>query len=82
MIVVASEGTGIDVVWIFPHGANPFQIEGLPIQDIFNQSFLQHVDHVLVATSPGKTRFDASFAHNVAKVLADSQRRAARAGLE
>ncbi len=58
------------------------EVEGLPVEDVAGEAFLQHVDQVLGRTAAHEAGLDAGLLHHAREVVDEGQRDAACSSLE
>src|SRR5512140_1476357 len=63
----------MNMMRIFTHGTNSFEIEGLSVEYVFCESFFQHLHKVFIASPAGETRFPSTFTKYIRKVNADGK---------
>ena len=73
VVVVRSEGRRRHMPRIAGDGLHSFEIEGLPVEDVIGQAFLEHFDQVARRSSAHEAGFHSIFFHHAPQEIHEGQ---------
>ena len=81
--IVAGERAGIEVPFgVLAHGPHTIEIEGLSVEDIVGESFLEHIDEIFGGAAANEASFDVCLSHEFFQVQGEGEGDSAGAGLK